>query len=397
MAKDGRILFPMRTGLGVLDPLQLSENSLPPPVHIERLTADTHEVPNADHASLPPRTGAIHIAYTALSFVAPRKVKFRYRLEGYDRDWSPPVTLREVTYTNLPPGNYRFRVIACNNNGVWNNQEATFSFFVQPSWYQTLWFRVLSIVIVLFLGTALHHRHVHLIEREMNLRFEERMRERMRIARELHDTLLQALQGLMLNFSSFSSRVTASPEVQEELEQSLDRTEQLLVSGRERIRDLRQEELRTGGLMEVLPVVINQEFGKSAPGVNVVIHGEHKPLNEDVQEEAVWIVKEALTNARQHSGAAGIKVVIAFNDKDFRITVKDNGRGLGPDALTAADTGHFGLAGMRERSKSVGGRLIIQSPPSGGTTVELTVPPKIAYTQLREPFRKSWFAVSRKR
>lgn len=139
--------------------------------------------------------------------------------------------------------------------------------------------------------------------------------------------------------------------------------------------------------MKVLPVVIDQQFGESGSGVNVVIKGEPKPLNEDVQEEAIWIVKEALANARQHSGADEIDVLITFNARDFRIAVKDNGCGFRPDAFTASNSGHFGLAGMRERSESVGGRLDIQSSPSEGTRVEFTVSSRIAYTRMRERFR----------
>ena len=332
----------------MLDPRHLNQNDLPPPVHVEGITADGREIAMQEQVALPARTGAIHIAYTALSFVAPRKVLFRYKLQGYDKDWSRPVSLREVTYTNLPPGKYRFQVIACNNNGVWNSEGATLSFFVEPSWYQTLWFRLLAILVILSLLTAFYLGRIGLIEREMNLRFEERMTERMRISRELHDTLLQSLQGLALSFSSFSSRVTATPEVLEEMEHSLDRVDQLVISGRERIRDLRGESTKLIDLTTALSTAVYETLGDLGPTFNVEVKGTPRPLHEVVQEEAVWIVREALANARQHSGAETVQLLVSFQDGEFGISVHDSGRGFRPDFANAPRDGHFGMIGMRE-------------------------------------------------
>ena len=198
MTQDGRILFAMRTGLGVLDPLHLNQNVLPPPVHIEGIIADGLKIENNGRASLPVNANVIHINYTALSFAAPRKVRFRYRLEGYDKDWSPPVSLREVTYTNLPPRNYSLRVIACNNDGVWNNEGATLHFRIPPAWFQTMWFRALCLVSAMILTWGLYRLRLRQIAGAMSARFDERLAERTRIARELHDTFLQTIQGSKL-------------------------------------------------------------------------------------------------------------------------------------------------------------------------------------------------------
>jgi signal transduction histidine kinase/ligand-binding sensor domain-containing protein len=386
MTEDGRILFAMETGLGVLDPHHLNYNALPPPVHIEEITADGREIEHSSGASLPPNTDVIRIVYTALSFDAPRKVRFRYRLLGYDKEWSSPVSLREATYTNLPPGNYRFEVVACNNDGVWNNKGATLRFFVAPSWYQTLWFRFLAVLAAISLLTAFYVRRIGRIEREVNLRFEERMAERMRIARELHDTLLQSLQGLVLSFSSFSARVTATPEVREEMERSLERGDQLAISGRERIRDLRAAPTKVEDLTTALSAVVGETIGDFGSNFSVRVTGTPIPLQEVVQDEAIWIIREALANVRQHSGADAVQLLISFQVGEFRISVEDNGRGFESGAPHTSPNGHFGLTGMHERAQTIGGRLSVSSFPAKGTSVELSVPGRIAYNG-----RRGWF------
>jgi len=385
MTSDGRILFAMRTGLGVLDPRHLNQNMLPPPVHIEEVTADGHEIEYRNRASLPPDTGVIRIAYTALSFVAPRKVLFRYRLQGYDREWSAPVSLRQVTYTNLPPGDYRFQVVACNNDGIWSTEGATLNLFVAPSWYETVWFRSLAILAFLGLLIATYLTRVSRIEREINLRFEERITERMRIARELHDTLLQSLQGLILSFSTFSTKVTATPEVREEIERSLERADQLVISGRERIRDLRGEPTTVGTLTMALSAIVAETFGSFKPNFSVKVEGAPRPLREVVQDETVWIAREALANARVHSDARDVQLLVSFQESEFRVTIDDNGRGFDPDVPFGTREGHFGLIGMRERAEAIGGRLSLRSSPAKGTTIALAVPGRIAYLN-----RQSW-------
>ena len=382
---DGRILFAMRTGLAILDPHQLNQNPLPPPVYVEAISADGHEYGDSDSVSLPARTGAIHITYTALSFAASRKIRFRYKLQGFDKDWSPLVSLREVTYTNLPPRDYRFQVIACNNDGVWNSVGATLNFSVAPSWYQTLWFRALVVLAFLTLLTILYLIRVGLIEREISLRFEERMTERMRIARELHDTLLQSLQGLVLSFASFSAQATAPPEVREQIEHSLDLADQLVISGRERIRDLRGALAHAGDLNAALSATVDEASSGSWANFNVTVEGLSRPLQEVVQDEAMWIVREALANARQHAEANAIQILVTFQKDELRIAVRDNGHGFDFEPFAAPNEGHFGIIGMRERAEAIGGSLSINTSPGEGTHVELSVRGRVAYKH-----RQSW-------
>ena len=387
MARDGRIWFAMRTGLGVLDPRHLNENMLPPPVNIERLTVDNREMEMGASVSIPAKPGSLHIAYTALSFAAPRKVRYRYKLVGYDKDWSLPVSLREASYTNLPPGDYGFRVIACNNDGVWNNVGATLNFVVLPAWYQTLWFRVIAALAVLSFLTALYLIRIRFMERQMHLRFSDRMAERMRISRELHDTLLQALQGLVLSFSNYTTQVSASPEVRKEMDRSLDRADRLMISGRDRIRYLRGEVHDINGLAIEIQSIIDDLFAEAPSKVTLSVEGSMKPLNAVIQDEILYIVKEALTNASRHSGADAIQCQISVEKSDLRISIRDNGRGAGPETLLVRREGHFGIVGMRERTKAIGGRFAISSKPGEGTVVDLYVPTRIAYNEKRSWIR----------
>jgi signal transduction histidine kinase len=196
---DGRIWFVPSDGLSVIDPRHLPFNKLPPPVHIEQIIADhkTYDAtPDANgQVRIPPRVRDLQIDYTALSLVAAEKVLFRYKLEGWDRDWQDVGTRRQAFYGNLPPRNYTFRVMACNNSGVWNEAGTFLNFSVAPAYYQTWWFRSLCAAAFLALLAAGYQLRLQQVAHQFNIRMEERVNERTRIARDLHDTLLQSFQG----------------------------------------------------------------------------------------------------------------------------------------------------------------------------------------------------------
>jgi Two component regulator propeller./Histidine kinase./Y_Y_Y domain. len=195
---DGRLLFVTNYGIGVIDPHHIFRNAVPPPVHIEAVIADRKNYPAQDGLRLPPLTHDLEIDFTALSLAAPEKVRFRYKLEGYDADWQESDIRRQVFYNDLRPGNYTFRVLACNNDGVWDETGATLTFRVAPAWYQTNWFLLLCMVSGLLIMWGIYSLRVRQIARAISVRFDERLAERTRIARELHDTLLQTVQGSKL-------------------------------------------------------------------------------------------------------------------------------------------------------------------------------------------------------
>src|SRR5262249_37904263 len=237
---DGRLWFLSGDGVSIVDPRRLSINTLPPSVHIEQVTADrkTYQAPSA--LGLPPLVRDLEIDYTALSFVAPEKNRFRVKLEGRDPDWLDVGNRREASYSDLPPGTYRFRVAASNNSGVWNEAGAFLDFSIAPAYYQTTWFRAASVISLLALLWAWYQFLLRRVAHDLDLRLDERVNERTRIARELHDTLLQSFQGLMLRFQGARDLLPAHPATAvAALDAALERADQAIVEGRDAIQNLR--------------------------------------------------------------------------------------------------------------------------------------------------------------
>jgi signal transduction histidine kinase len=240
---DGKLWFSTGDGISFVDPNQLPFNNLQPPVQIQQLIADrkTYDATAADSAPLrlPPLIRDLQIDYTALSLVAPEKILFRYKLEGRDTDWQEAGNRRQVFYNDLGPGNYRFRVMACNNSGVWTESGAYVDFTIASAYYQTAWFRVSVVLLLLFVLAALYQLRLRQVARVLRGRMEERLEERERIARDLHDTLLQSVQGLILKFHAVSKQIPADLPAHEALEKTLDHADEVLAEGRDSIRNLR--------------------------------------------------------------------------------------------------------------------------------------------------------------
>src|SRR5262245_34315111 len=240
-SSDGKLWFTSLDGVSVVDPHHLPFNSLPPPVHIEQITADrkTYDPVSAPggHVRLPPLVRDLEIDYTALSLVAPEKVRFRYKLEGRDREWQDVGTRRQAFYSNLPPRQYRFRVIASNNSGVWNEAGASFDFSIAPAYYQTTWFSVASVVAALGLLWAFYRFRLRRLAYDFEARLQERVNERTRIARDLHDTLLQSFHGLLFRFQAANNMLPERPaEAKERFESAIDQAAQALTEGRDAVQ-----------------------------------------------------------------------------------------------------------------------------------------------------------------
>ena len=387
LAPDGKLWIASPSGLLSLDPANLALNDKKPPVYIESVIANHRRMDVSNGMELPIHTRDLELDYTALSFVTPSKVIFRYKLEGKDNDWQNAGSRRDAFYTDLPPGHYTFRVIACNNSGLWNDQGALLNFSVLPAWYQTLWFKALSAASAIFFLWVFVILRLRNIERRIGLRFEAQMSERMRIARDLHDTLLQSLQGLILSFSSFSAQVSAPPNILREMEGALDKAEDLLVSGRERIRDLRSSGAASRDLVDEIRAMIDRLTGGGA-NIQLRVDGHNLPIKPLVQDEVLWILREALTNACQHSKGTGIWVNVLKTRNSLQCSVQDDGRGMDQHAFSAHERGHFGLVGMRERSERVGGRLNVRGDPGKGTLLVLAIPARIAYEIGDSRFRR---------
>ena len=391
---DGRIWFWGQDGVNVIDPKHLPFNKLPPPVHVEQFIADRkiYEATSNGPLRLPPLIRDLQIDFTALSFVAPEKNRFRYKLEGRDSDWQEVSNRRQVFYNDLPPGNYRFRVMASNNSGVWNEAGTYFDFSIAPVYYQTTWFR-LAVLIVLVLGlVVIYQLRLDQVARQVRGRMEERLEERERIARDLHDTLLQGVQGLILKFHAISKQIPKDTPAYNALEKTLDHADEVLAEGRDRIRNLRVDSASLSDLPAAFRAVAEETSQGRDAIFKTVVEGRVRELHPLVLDECYSIGREAIINALSHSEGQQVEAEITYDSRQFRLRVRDDGRGIDPKILEAGGrSGHWGLQGMHERAQKIGGQLKFWSRPETGTEVELTVPGATAYQDSSPKSKRFWF------
>jgi signal transduction histidine kinase len=391
---DGRLWFVQYTALQVIDPSRMKINRIAPPVQIEELLADRKSYSIHQQVRLPPLTRNLEIDYTGLSFAVPQKVRFRYRLEDHDADWQEPGIRRQAFYSDLPPGHYRFRVIACNNEGIWNEEGATLPFSIAPAWFQTNWFRVSCVAASFLLLWALYQIRLHQLAMEFNTKAEASVAERTRIARELHDTLLQSLHGLMFRFQAARNMLPRrAEEAMETLDAAITRTEQAIAESRDAIKDLRAVPPAQSDLAESL-TAMGQELVRShkdnhgSPVFSVTVEGQQRPLSSMIQGEARRIAHEVLTNAFRHAEAHAIEAEIRYGRHSLRLRFRDDGRGIDPEILKVGGRpGHWGLPGIRERAQRIGAKLDFWSEAGAGTEVQVTVPAAVAYERSRERTR----------
>lgn len=383
---DGKIWFPQRDGVSFFDPRHIPFNKLPPPVHIEQITSDRKIYDASGGLRLPPLVRDLEIDYTALSLVVPEKNLFRYKLEGFDEDWQDVGNRRQAFYTNLPPRTYRFRVIACNNSGVWNQTGDSFEFSIAPAYYQTIWFRILIAIAILAFIWALYRLRLSQMQRQFAIGAEARVNERTRIARELHDTLLQSLHGVMFQFQAARNMLPRSPdEAAKAMDGAILETEQAIADSRDAIHDLRNESANSSDLGDLLNTA-GEELAEArrtdhhAPVFRLVVEGERRALSAELQDEVFRIAHEILRNAFQHSRAKRIEAEIRYDDRELRLRVRDDGIGVDPTVLEQGGRpGHWGLRGIHERAKKMGSHLDFWSEAGAGTEVQLTVPAAVAY------------------
>jgi signal transduction histidine kinase len=388
---DGKLWFAVTDGVSFIDPRHLPFNRLPPPVHIEQITADRKTYwqnwsgdVSSSPPKLPPLIRDLEIDYTALSLIAPEKNRFRVKLEGWDRDWKDTGNERKAFYGNLPPRNYRFRVAASNNSGVWNEAGASFDFSIAPAYYQTTWFQASCVAALLGLFWALHRYRLHQIAQQ----FDARLDERTRIARDLHDTLLQSFHGLMFRFQAARNMVPQRPEeAAQALDEALERTEQAITEGRDAIQGLRASTVVTNELAlavtalgdEMSREMASQDSAHDPARFHVVVEGPPRDLHPILRDDIYAIAREAVRNAFRHAQASNIEAGITYNGSSLQLRIRDDGKGIDPGIVAEGRAGHYGVSGMRERAKRIGGKLELWSGNGAGTEIELSIPGSIAY------------------
>ena len=377
---DGRIWFATNHGVAWIDPARIARNTLAPPVSIRSLRAGDTSYPATSGMTLPVRTTNVEIDYTAPSLTVPERVRFRYKLDGVDEQWQDVDTRRTAYYTYLDPGQYRFQVTAANNDGVWNDTGASFDFIIPPTFFQTRWFLAACVAVAAGVLWLLYLLRLRRLAAQMHGRLEERLIERERIARELHDTFLQGVQGLILRFQAVANRIPENEPARPMMEQALERADQVLVEGRDRVKDLRASTETRHDLAQTF-VAAGAELARDYPAqFRVVVEGTPRDLHPIVRDEVYHVGREALVNAFHHAQAREIETEIAYGRVELRLRVRDDGHGIDPAILEVGGRpGHWGLSGMRERTRKIGAHLDVWSRPGSGTEVELRVPAATAY------------------
>lgn len=380
---DGRLWVSTNRGIAWADPAAMRTNRVPPLVSIKAVYSGR---PLADlrRVSIPGRAANVRIEYSALNLSAPERVRFRHRLIGLDDRWVEAGSRREAGYSNLRSGHYRFEVTAANEDNVWSLQAATLDVEVVPGWMETRSFRIAAAVVIAALVITAYWIRMRLLAAAFRTRLRERLEERERIARELHDTLLQSIQGLILRFQAIANRLAPSDPNRAGIESALDRADQVMAAGRERVRDLRTSEALPADLADAFFTIAHDLSFDRAVGFGIRLRGVRCELACEAVEEIYGVGREALLNAFRHAEASRIEVILDYGAQAFVLEVSDDGKGFVPD--TAGDserTSHFGLQGMRERARRVNGRLDIRSQPGHGSSIRLTVPARSAYASSR--------------
>ncbi|WP_192281413.1 sensor histidine kinase [Xanthomonas sp. XNM01] len=384
LAADGLLWLVTNQGLAWLDTRE-ARAAVPPQVFISDITLGDRRLPYRADMVLPEGTTQLRIGYLATSLTRPARVHYRVQLEGVDAGWQDTGDIQQANYTNLKPGDYRFRVIAANEDGAWNTTGASGRFRIAPAFVQTPLFKVACVVLViaaLLLGLRLRSRQ---LARRVRARLEERYRERERIARELHDTLLQGTQGLILRLHASSLALAPDHPVRRELETAMDLAEQSLAQGRDRLRGLRDSRFDGTGLGQALLQVRNEVVVTDDVDLRMLVEGTPRPLRQAVAEELYLIGREALLNAFRHARARQIEIELGYDRRELRLRVRDDGVGLPDEAELQTRSGHWGLRGMAERAERIGARIQVWSRADAGTEVQIAIPARKAYlpSQLR--------------
>lgn len=383
---DGRLWFGSTTSTLWLNPAALPTAG-PLPIGIRSIVADGKASAPGIHVTIPPRPTNIQIGYDALNFSTPDRVRYRYKLEGVDKDWQDAGARREAFYTNLGPGEYRFYVTARNRGTEWNPAGAVLDFRVAPAWFQTIWFRVACAVTGLILLWMLYQLRLRQLHQQFSLALEARVDERTRIARELHDTLLQSFNALLLRFQGVSNLIVTRPdEARARVDRAIEQASVAIAEGRDAVHELRSVGLAGTNLAEAIgrfaQELLSQPSDGTIPEFHTEVEGTPIALNPIVRDEVYRVAAEALRNAIRHAQAKRIEAEIRYDEQQLRVRIRDDGKGIDQNILNTGHAhGHWGLSGMRERAKLAGGDLEVWSEPGSGTEVELTIPGASAYAK----------------
>ncbi len=404
---DGEMFFGGTNGLNAFFPANVRDNPYVPPVVITSFRTFNKPVPigagsvlkkaipYVDSLTLPYRDNVFSFEFAALSYANSHKNHYRYKLENFERAWNEVGSRQRLaTYTNLDPGKYVFRVQGSNGDGVWNEEGVSLSIVITPPWWNTAWFRALCAIFVLALLWVAYQWRLRQVHHQFAMTLEARVSERTRIARELHDTLLQSFHGVLLRLQTVYQLMRERPmEAQEKLESTIDEVAEAITEGRDAVQGLRESTVQSNDLAVAISTLgeeLATDLTSQRAGFRVAVEGEARDLHPILRDEIYRITAEALRNAFQHAQARKIEVEIRYDNEQFRLRVRDDGKGIDPAILSRQrGEGHYGLPGMRERATLIGGKLIVWSEVDAGTELELKVPASMAYTTAS---KGTWFS-----
>jgi ligand-binding sensor domain-containing protein/signal transduction histidine kinase len=368
---EGRLWFSTIKGVAMIDPERVASNTHPPPVAIEQVRVDGEPVAAGTGVEFAPGKSRFDFYYAGLSFVAPGKVRYKYKLEGFDRDWVDGGDRRAAYYTNLGPGDYRFLVLACNNDGVWSSAPASFAFRLRPHFYRTYWFYALCALGLGLLAWQLYALRL----RQVRARFAAVLRERNRIAREIHDNLAQEILGVSVQLE-IVSRLLPAPDgaARAHLDRARALVRSSIAEARRYVWDLRSQSLEDRDLPTALSEMTRRLTAGSGVQTQFGVSGTFRPLAPQVENNLLRIGQEAVNNAVRHARARTINVHLSYDAERAQLSVKDDGEGFDASAEGNGSGGHFGILGMRERAEEMGGSVVINSSPGAGSEVLVSVP-----------------------
>ncbi|KAA6465185.1 hypothetical protein DYQ86_04350 [Acidobacteria bacterium AB60] len=392
---QGRTWFSLNSGISVADPNITANNANPVVVRVESMTASGNVVTMQNPIQLGPGAQNIVIHYESTNLATPDRIRFRYRLDGSHEGWSDAVATRQVDYTNLGPGTYRFSVIASSSDGLWNGSATTVPFVIEPSFWQTWWFRTIALLFCLGCISAFYRLRMHQLAKQWEVRFQDRLAERTRIAQELHDTLLQGVLSASLQLDLADELLPDQSPAKNLVNRVLQMMRKVTEEGRSALRVLRVPDVDKTSLEMALARIREDLAPDLGIDYRVIVDNTARPLRPIIRDEVFRISREAVLNAFLHARATKIEVEIEYAAGHLRVLVRDDGCGIDPAVLRAGREGHWGLPGMRERSESIGAVLRLRSRLGAGTEVDLTIPAGVAYEDKVNSRLSHWLVIFR--
>jgi signal transduction histidine kinase len=382
LAADGRLWLVRSTGVFRLNPAEQVPASPAQQVFVKTMGAPGQGKPAQPDAHFAAGSSSLQIDYTLPALSMPERIKFRYRLDDIDTDWQEVGARRSAFYSNLHSGDYRFHVAASDYDGKWPAHDTVVSFTIAPAMTETWWFRIACTVLLLAAAYLAYRWHIQRMTRQMAGRLQERANERERIARELHDTLLQSIQSLILHVHAAVMRLPARDEVRAQLEKALQQADAVVDEGRGRIFALRGELAHKLSFPDAVLAAATRLKPADACPVHLSMSGKLRPLTPQIYEDMVAIIAETIANAYSHARAETITVQLHYGAREFRCIVRDDGIGIPADILSEGGRqNHWGMRGMAERAARIHAKLVLHSGASDGTEWQLLIPAALAYTR----------------